>query len=102
MRGGLEATLQVDNEWMLNNRQNLLFTLHVVDLLQFNNRTFLQAFECQRLSFISLLSVLDEPNSTKSTCSESRQDFEIVKEEFPDFPSLASVIDLLLGLIIVN
>jgi len=46
MRGRLEVALQVDNEWMVDNRKDLLLALHVIDLLEFDNGAFLKALEC--------------------------------------------------------
>ena len=45
MRGGLEVALEIHDEWMINNGEYFLLTLHVIDLFQFYDGTFLQAFE---------------------------------------------------------
>ena len=102
MRGGLEVALEIHDERMINNGEYFLLTLHVIDLFQFYDGTFLQAFESQWISIVAITAVLHQSDSTKGTCSQGRQDMEVIKEKLASFLSLGSILDLFLRLVIVN
>ena len=102
MRGGLEVALEIHDERMINNGEYFLLTLHVIDLFQFYDGTFLQAFESQWISIIAITAVLDQSDSTEGTCSQGRQDMEVIKEKLASFLSLGSILDLFLRLVIMN
>ena len=102
MRGGLEVALEIHDERMINNGEYFLLTLHVIDLFQFYDGTFLQAFESQWISIVAITAVLDQSDSAKGTCSQGRQDMEVIKEKLASFLSLGSILDLFLRLVIVN
>ena len=74
----------------------------MIDLFQFYDGTFLQAFESQWISIIAITAVLDQSDSTEGTCSQGRQDMEVIKEKLASFLSLGSILDLFLRLVIVN
>ena len=102
MRGGLEVALEIHDERMINNGEYFLLTLHVIDLFQFYDGTFLQAFESQWISIIAITAVLDQSDSAEGTSSQGRQDMEVIKEKLASFLSLGSILDLFLRLVIVN
>ena len=102
MRRGLEVALEIHDERMINNGEYFLLTLHVIDLFQFYDGTFLQAFESQWISIVAITAVLDQSDSTEGTCSQGRQDMEVIKEKLASFLSLGSILDLFLRLVIVN
>ena len=79
MRWRLEVSLQVHNEWMINDCQDFLLTLDVINLLQLDDCTFLEAFKSKRLCVRSIAPMLDQTHPTERTCTESRQDVEIVE-----------------------
>ena len=102
MRGGLEVALEIHDERMINNGEYFLLTLHVIDLFQFYDGTFLQAFESQWISIVAITAVLHQSDSTEGTCSQGRQDMEVIKEKLASFLSLGSILDLFLCLVIMN
>ena len=102
MRGGLEVALEIHDERMINNGEYFLLTLHVIDLFQFYDGTFLQAFESQWISIVAITAVLHQSDSTEGTCSQGRQDMEVIKEKLASFLSLGSILDLFLRLVIMN
>ena len=102
MRRRLEVSLQVHNEWMINDCQDFLLTLDVINLLQLDDGTFLEAFESKRLRVRSIAPMLDQAHTAECTCTEGRQDVEIVEEEDATLFSLGTILNLLLRLIVMH
>ena len=69
MRRCLEVSLQIHNEWMINDCQDFLLTFDMINLFQLDDGTFLKAFECKRLRVRSIAPVLDKAHPAESTCA---------------------------------
>ena len=87
---------------MINDCQDFLLTLDMINLLQLDDSTFLEAFESERLRVRSIASMLDQTHPAERTCTEGRQDVEIVEEEDATLFALGTILNLLLRLIVMH
>ena len=81
---------------MINDCQDFLLALDVINLLQLDDSTFLEAFESERLRVRSIAPMLDQTHPAECTCTESRQDVEIVEVEDAPLFALGTILNLLL------
>lgn len=79
MRWCLEVALEVHDEWMINDRENFLFTLHMIDLLQLDNGALLEAFERQWVFVLPITPMFDKTHTTERASSQRRQDMKVVQ-----------------------
>ena len=81
---------------MINDCQDFLLALDVINLLQLDDGTFLEAFESERLRVRPIAPMLYQTHPAECTCTEGRQDVEIVEEEDATLFALGTILNLLL------
>lgn len=70
VRGCLEVPLEVDDEGMVYYGQHLLFTLHVVNLLELDDCTLLETFKSKGICVRGVGAVLDQSHSAEGSRPE--------------------------------
>ena len=87
---------------MIDPLKNTLFTLNVLNLLKPDYLTLLEAFQCQWVCLRWVVSMLDQPNPTKGTCSQGRNEVEIVEVEITCFFPLGTAVTFLCVVVAVH
>ena len=64
---------------MIDDREDLLLTLNMINLLKLDNGTLLEAFQGERISVTVITTVLNEAHTAERTRAQCRQYIEIIQ-----------------------
>ena len=86
----LEGAFQVHDERMVDSLEDAFLALHMLDLLQTDDLTFLQALQSQRQTLSWFISMFYQAYSSKRTSAESRNKVEVIEHVITCLFSLES------------